>query len=77
MEWILVFKLCFLVSGDCSPNMQSTLHFDTYTKCLRHGLVQATNIIDNLDEKEQNLNPTFSIYCNPIKNVQKKPTKIS
>lgn len=79
MKWVLILQLCFIINGQCLPPGTTTEKHDNYTDCLQQGLEKSLFIINNLDPKEKDLRPSFTINCQPIKEefiLPKKKPKI-
>ena len=67
MKWVLILQLCFIINGQCLPPGTTPDKHDNYTDCLQQGLEKSLFIINNLDPKEKDLRPSFTINCQPIK----------
>ena len=79
MKWVLILQLCFIINGQCLPPGTTPDKHDNYTDCLQQGLEKSLFIINNLDPKEKDLRPSFTINCQPIKEefiLPKKKPKI-
>jgi hypothetical protein len=79
MKWVLILQLCFIINGQCLPPGTTPDKHDNYTDCLQQGLEKSLFIINNLDPKEKDLRPSFTINCQPVKEefiLPKKKPKI-
>lgn len=67
IKYIIVFKVCSILYGECMPELQPRVTFNSWYNCAQFGLSETSNYLDNIGEKMVNENKIMvSFTCNKI-----------
>ena len=67
IKFLLVFQLCYSMSGVCFPPMEEQVH-DTFRECSLTGYSKAYDFINQMPKERIEENRTLvKFWCEPIK----------
>ena len=67
IKYIIVFKVCSILYGQCMPELQPRVTFNTWYDCAQFGLSETSTLLDTMGKQTVNDNKIMvSFTCNEI-----------
>ena len=77
MKFLLIFQICYSVSGTCFPQMDEQL-YNSHRECALNGYYKAHEIIAEMPIEQVESNRTFiKFWCLPKGQVEGNEKKIN
>ena len=64
---MLVFQMCHVMLGTCSPQFSDNLHYNSYKECAIMGYEKSIIMINKIKEKDmEQFRTILSFQCNEV-----------